>query len=189
LNILTETLPTAVLIDGVEYLINTDFRTCIRIILAFEDSELTANEKQMIMINSLYPQVPSNIGAAIEQGTKFLNGGKESEPNDDEPVRVYSFSKDANFIYSAFRSTHGIDLQKTNLHWFEFLSLFMDLGSETTFCNLISLRKRVKDGTASKEEKQTARDMGDIFDIPEPDNRTLEEREKEAQFMQLVGAK
>jgi hypothetical protein len=186
-NIIVDTLPTAVEIDGVEYPLNTDFRSCLRIIMAFEDDTLTDYEKQLIMLKTLYPIIPANIEEALKQGTKFLNGGKDNEPNDENvPTRLYLFSKDSNLIFSAFKQTHNINLQNEKLHWWEFLSLFMDLGSNTAFCNLLGLRKRVYDGTATKEEKQVADEMGDIFDIPQPDLRTPEERQKEFEFLQLV---
>jgi hypothetical protein len=189
MNIITDILPTAVEIDGVECPINTDFRSCLRVIMAFEDDELTGYEKQMVMLDVLYPEIPNNVQMAIEQGIKFLNGGKDNEPADEDPTRLYSFAKDSNFIFSAFKQTHNVNLQTDNMHWWEFLSLFMDLGSETVFCNLLGLRGRVADGTATKEDKQMAEKMGDIFDVPQPDTRTLKEKEQEAQFMQLVGNK
>jgi hypothetical protein len=189
MNILIEELPEAVEIDGKEYEINTDFRVSLRIILAWEDDTLTGYEKQMIMLQNLYPVMSDDVQGALEQGTKFLNGGKVEVFENANPMRLYSFSKDANLIFAAFKQTHGIDLQEEQLHWWKFLSLFMDLGSETTFCQLIGLRKRVKTGTASKEEQQSAREMGEMFDIPEIDNRTLEEKEQEVEFMRLVGEK
>jgi hypothetical protein len=67
------------------------------------------------------------------------------------------------------------------------MALFMDLGADTSFCNLVALRKRVKTGKASKEERATAREMGDIFKLPEIDNRTLEEKEAEEEFMKKLG--
>lgn len=148
---------------------------------------MTAYEKQVVLLENLYLNPPSDATAAIEHANWFLNGGKDA--SDDEPSgpRLYSFSKDAAFIFAAFRQTHGIDLQKTTLHWWEFLALFMDLGSETTFSSLISLRKRVKAGTATKEERAAAREMGEAFDVPEPDTRTLDEKETEAEFLRLVG--
>jgi hypothetical protein len=153
--------------------------------LAFEDEELTGYEKQMIMLNNLYPTLPENIEAACTQGLKFLNGG-DSEPSEETPTRLYSFSKDANFIFAAFRQTHGIDLETTQLHWWKFLALFMDLGSDSTFCNLVSLRKRVKSGKATDEEYRAAQEMGDLFDVPEMDIRSTEEKERERLFMRLV---
>lgn len=186
MNILVEQLPTAVEIDGAEYLLNTDFRACIRVILAFEDDELTGYEKQIIMLSTLYPEIPDNVSVAIEQALKFLNGGQLEDVQEESHLRLYSFQKDAGFIFAAFRQTHGIDLETAKLHWWKFLALFMDLGADTTFCNLVSLRKRLKTGKATKEERQAAREMGDLIEVPEPDTRTLEERQKEEEFMQLV---
>lgn len=188
-NILTDELPCAVEIDGQEFEINTDFRAALRVVMAFEDEELTAVEKQALLLSNLYPEPPENIPAAFQQGVKFLNGGKdvEAEEEEDVPLRLYSFAQDAGFVFSAFRQTHGIDLETAKLHWWSFLALFMDLGSETTFCQLVGLRKRVKTGKASKEERAAAREMGAAFDLPEPENLTPEERELEAKFMRLIG--
>jgi hypothetical protein len=184
-NILTSALPVTVDINGEIYLINTDFRAALRVILAFEDPDLTAQEKQIVMLSNLYPVVPSDVSGALEQANLFLNAGKLNGEGEAGP-RVYSFAKDANYIFAAFRQTHGIDLETAELHWWKFLALFMDLGSETTFCQLIGLRKRLKTGKASKEERQAAREMGDILDVPDIDDSTLEEREAEAAFMEAV---
>lgn len=181
-------MPSAVEIDGREYPINTDFRQCLKVILAFEDDQLTGYEKQMVMLKNLFTEIPEDIKEAAYLANKFLNGGKDEKENQEEmPLRLYSFSKDANFIFSAFKQTHNIDLTTEPLHWWKFLALFMDLGSDTTFCNLINLRKKIKTGIATKEEKMAAQEMGDIFEIPEPDTRSLEEKEKEAEFMAALG--
>lgn len=188
MNILTDELPTSVDISGKVYRINADFRTCLKVIMAFEDNELTPQEKQIVLLSNLYPAMPANVQEAITQAQRFLNGGKsENEENNEEsPARVYSFSKDANFIFAAFRQTHGIDLQKEDLHWWTFLALFMDLGQDTTFCQLVSLRKRLKSGKATKEEKAAAAAMGDVVEVPEMDTRTLEEKDAEAAFMAAI---
>lgn len=185
MNILTDELPASVDISGQIYKINPDFRTCLNVIMAFEDNDLTPQEKQAILLSSLYPVLPHDMIEAIKQANLFLNGGKVSE-NEDEPMRLYSFSKDANFIFAAFRQTHGIDLQTDDMHWWKFLALFMDLGQDTTFCQLVSLRKRVKTGKATKEERAIAREMGEVLEVPDIDTRTLEEKEREAEFIRLV---
>jgi hypothetical protein len=179
-------LPTVLNIEGHDYEINTDFRSCLKIIMAFEDNELTSIEKQSILFHNLYGSImPENVQEAGRMALWFLNGGKEQD--DQEPgSRLYSFSKDAALIFAAFRQTHGIDLQKADLHWWEFVALFMDIGGETAFSNLTGLRSRVKDGTATKEERKMALKMGEAFDLPEVDDRTIEEREKEAEFMRLI---
>jgi len=142
----------------------------------------------MVMLENMYPKMPENVQTALEQAYKFLNGGQTPEVEEDI-ARLYSFSKDANFIFSAFRQTHGIDLETENMHWWKFLALFMDLGEKTAFCNLVVLRERVKSGKATKEECQVANEIGDLFDVPEPDTRTPEEKMREVEFLAAVGGK
>ncbi len=177
MNILIDELPDQVMIDGKLYDLDTDFKTAIRIIQDFEDNELTVYEKNYLMIRRLFPVVPENTDEALKQALKFLDGGDapSGEDEDQAPQRLYSFTKDANLIYAAFRQTHGIDLQTAKLHWWQFLALFMDLGADTTFSNLVSLRKRVKEGKATADERMIAAEMGDAFIVPEPDTRTWEQ--------------
>lgn len=185
MNILTDVLPSTVAIDGRQIEVNSDFRACLRTIMAFEDNALTPQEKTFVLMANLYPIPPEDSEGALREAIWFLNGGKETE-EDSDSMRLYSFSKDANFIFAAFRQTHGIDLQKDNLHWWTFLALFLDLGSETTFCNLVSLRKRIKTNKATKEERAAAREMGDLIDVPDVDDRTLEQKEQERKFLEAV---
>jgi len=185
INILFEPLPTAVEIDGQNVPIHTDFRACLRVILAFEDPELAPVEQQAILLANLYPKPPDNAAGAFEQALRFLNGGEEHTEDDGPALRLYSFRQDANYIFAAFRQTHGIDLESIEyLHWWKFLALFMDLGSDTTFCSLVSLRKRVKTGKATKEERRMYEEMHDVLDIEEP--LSADEREQEAEFMRLI---
>ena len=140
------------------------------------------------MLRNLYLDEPENVEEAIRQAVKFLNCGKENEDTQQSnESRLYSFSKDASFIFAAFRQTHGIDLETIHLHWWKFIALFMDLGSETTWSHIVGLRKRLKDGSAFDEERKVADEMRDIIDIPQPDTRTIEEREQELEFMRLIG--
>lgn len=190
MNILVEELPETIAINGRDVPIHTDFRDCLLIILAFEDNELTPIEKQLILLENLYQEKPAeeDLQEAVEKGCRFLDGGGSEEENGSgSSPRLYSFSKDAGLIFSAFHQTHGIDLQAVEtLHWWKFLALFMDLGSETNFCSLVALRKRVKTGKATKEERRAARELGNLFEVPELDTRTLEEKQADREFLRLV---
>ena len=180
-------MPTALLIGNTEYKIDSDFRACLRIILAFEDNELTPQEKQIILLSIMYPKVPKDIEQALIQANWFLNCGKKNGGEETQQPRVYSFSKDAGFIFAAFKQIHNIDLQETDLHWWKFSALFMTLfGTETAFGNLVGIRHRIATGKATKEERAAAREMGDMLDVPEIDARTLEEKEAEIKFLRLV---
>jgi hypothetical protein len=187
LNILADDLPEAIEIEGVEYPIFSDFKPCLRTILAFEDDQLTGVEKQEVMLTNLYKEMPTNIQAASEMGVKFLNGGEASNEGESQGLRLYSLTKDANFIFAAFKQTHNVDLQKEEMHWWKFLALFMDLGGETTFCgNILPIRDAVKRGTATKEQKEAYRDHPEIYELPEKDDRTPEEKQIDEEFLSLL---
>lgn len=189
MNILIDALPTSLYVDGQEVPIRSSFRDSLRALMAYEDNDLTSQEKQMILLANIYYEVPENIPEAIKQAVWFLDGGKDDTESSSDSVRVMSWNKDASLIFAAFRQTHGIDLTTADLHWWQFLALFMDMGQDTAFCQLTSLRSRVKKGKATKEEREAARNMGDAFDVPDLDTRTLEEKEKDALFNRLLGAR
>lgn len=165
--------------------IRSDFRSCLTINLAYENPLLSHVEKQAILLGWFYYQRPKNIAEALERAVAFLNQGQEEQ--DEEPgPRVFSFEKDSAMIYAAFLQTHGIDLQTVNLHWYQFLALFNDLGPDTAFCQLRNLRYRIKTGKATKEERQAAAEIQDLIDLPELDTRTYAERLKEKRFMDIL---
>ncbi len=187
MNLLTDQLPEAVLVGGVETRINTDFRACLRVIFAFEDPDLADAEKQAVLLANLYPDPVADVSGAYEVGVRFLDGGSKSKDGDSSTSpRVFSWEQDQALIYSAFMQTHGIDLATATMHWWKFLALFMDLGADTAFCQLAAMRKRLRTGAASKEEKKIAREDPERFYLKELDTRTLEEREQEDEFLRLV---
>ena len=78
MNILTSSLPTKIMVNDNIYDINYDYRTVINILLAFEDSELTQEEKVFIMIENLYKtEIPQeDIEEAISKAIKFIVCGE-----------------------------------------------------------------------------------------------------------------
>ena len=175
MSILTDKLPEAVLIDGEEYPINTDFRVAIKIIEAFESEELTSLEKNEIMLELLYGEktIPHNIPEALEMALRFLDGDcneTEKSPGEDDSsgdCRLYSFTQDARYIFSGILQTHGIDITTQDMHWWKFIVLFMDLDKDCFFNQLLSIRSRLKKGKLTKEERQWYNENKKIVDLPE----------------------
>ncbi len=186
MNLLVDDLPVTLLINNTEYPIRSDYKTSLRIVTALEDNELTPQEKQMIILANLYSVSVGvdDVAEALQAAQLFLNGGKEYA--EENSPRVVSFEKDAALIYAAFRQTHGIDLSTANFHWWQFLALMQGLDNESNFRQLVGLRLRVHSGKASKEEREAAEELGEVFDIPELDTRTLDEKDAEAQFWKLI---
>ena len=169
MNLLTEDLPEAIEVAGKNFPINWDFRTGLRIMEAWEDPELTGYEKQLIMISLLYKETPPEIAKACELAMLFLNCGASEGEGEDPGLpadRLFSFGHDARFIYTAFQQSHGVDLTRENLHWWKFCALFMDL-KDCLFVRLINLRRQLKAGQATKEERQWYGQIKKIVDLPE----------------------
>lgn len=173
MNYLVDRFPDAVRVNGTIYPVNTDFRVGLRIMCAFEDKRLTDWEKQIVMCSLLYrDSQPEDFGAACAAARKFLDCGEDRGEDEGAPVRgrVYSFSKDARYIYSAILQTHGIDLQEvSSMHWWKFCSLFADLRDDTTFQNIVSLRRRHERGQLTKEERRLWFELQPVLSLEEPE--------------------
>ena len=115
MNILTQKLPTKIKVNGKIYDINYDYRTNLNIILAFEDEDLLYEEQLYVLIKSLYKEeIPGeDLEEAVMKGIKFLNCGEESKQDTKiKKPRVYSFSKDGNYIFTGINQTHHIDIEE-----------------------------------------------------------------------------
>lgn len=169
MNILTSELPKKIKVNENIYDINYDYKSIINILLALEDEELTNNEKIYVMIKNLYiDEIPENdLEEAIEKAIKFIDLGKESDDsNHKSDTRTYSFEKDASYIFSGINQTHHIDLEeKKNLHWWKFMSMFMDMSPDCMFGELIYYRKRKAEGKLNKEERKQYEKIKDIVDL------------------------
>ena len=180
MNALLNKFPTKIRIDNIDYEINSDYRNCLKIILAFEDDELTVEEQYYIMLSLLYKKMPENIELAIEKAILFLNCGKEYEVS--ESRRTYSFSKDSEYIYSAMNQTHNIDLESIEyLHWWKFVFLFMDVDKDCTFSYITSLRYKKNNGKLDSYDKKIWIEMREIVDL----DYSIED-EEESEFMKLL---
>lgn len=191
MNTLIDKFPTKALIDGKVYELNTDFRNCLKIILAFEDDELLDFEKAEIMLRNLYGEnIPKNTDEAIRKAIYFLDCGEEDDEKKvgtSNSTRLYSFTKDAKYIYSAIKQTHGIDLESIEyLHWWKFVYLFLDLNPECFFCKIIDLRNKKKKGKLSKEERRLYIQLCDILELNDKPKFTEEEQKEIDEFMELL---
>ena len=185
MNALTDKFPTKIKVNDKVLKIDSDFRNCIRIIQAFEDDELFNQEKASILINNLYIDEvkESDLEKAYLQGIKFLDLGEENKKS-VEPKRIYSFNKDSKYIYTAINQSHHIDLSEIEyMHWWKFIYLFMDIGQDCMFNQLVYYRKRKQEGKLTKEERKIYLSMIKILDL----DYTEEEEDEDNEFMKKLG--
>lgn len=183
MNVLTDKFPTKINVNNKVLRINSDFRNCIKIIEAFEDDDLFDEEKYLILIRRLYIDEvkEEDLEQAIIKGIKFLDLGEENENNEENVKRLYSFSKDDSYIYTGIRQSHNIDLNSIEyLHWWNFVYLFLDIGQDCMFNQLVYYRKRKNEGKLTKDEKKVYISMRKILDLD------YEEENEENEFMRQL---
>ena len=137
-NILLDRLPS----DYNGYLIRTSFRIGIQICLCMEDPDYTDDEKTFTCLNLLYGRgIPTDIEEALNGLKWFMSCGKPDEKrNIGNNKTLFYFDFDAGRIYSSFKQTYGIDLAKTDMHWFEFIELMGSLNEHSAFENAVQIR-------------------------------------------------
>lgn len=144
-----------------------------------------------MMMRILYPDIDfeelplDTVEELAKQAVWFLDRGEETKAT--SKARVYSFAKDADLIFGAFKQTHNIDIDTVDMHWWKFVTLFMaGFSEDTAFSNLVSLRKRHAEHKTTKEERAAIAKMRDIFDLPRTDKRTLEQKRNANKFFELA---
>lgn len=166
MSILTSAFPRFLTVNGEEYAIHWGHRDCLVIMANLEGNDLTRWEQFVYVVQALYEDIPPDFNAALVQALWFLHGGKELEEAaaKADQHRTFSYEQDAELIYSAFSTRHGIDLSTETLHWWRFRALFTDLR-ETTFSELCSMRKRYYDGDCNPKELEAIAEMGESFHL------------------------
>ena len=168
MNALINKFPTSVSDGNHEYEIDSDYRTAIRILTAFDDPDLLESEKQAIMLANLYKgEMPPDPQKAWELAAWFLSCGDDGAGGVDAGCgTLFDFQQDAKYIYSAIRQSHGVDLQEVEyLHWWKFNYLLFDLRSDCFLQKLIELRAKQKTGKLSKEERQYCARIAPILEL------------------------
>lgn len=183
-NILVDALADHVNINGKSYEIYTDFRNMILFELLMQDPEVDNYAKATGGIELLFPEVPEDLGAATDCLIWFYRCGKperrsrKEEPENQEedagdgcdPLeRVYSFDHDDRYIYAAFLSQYGIDLQEIDhLHWWKFRAMMDALNEEHLFVKIMQYRSMDISADMTKEQRQYYQKMKELYALPLP---------------------
>lgn len=164
MNILVDPLPEVVIVGGMEYQINTGFRTSVLFELLVRDKKILDQAKIIGMLKLYYPQEPVDKDEAIKKILWFYNCGKQEEKKEErnktakdfrQDKVLYSFEQDAPLIYAAFLAEYGIDLQDIeDLHWWKFSALFDGLSDDRKIRQVMRIRGMDTSGLSTKEIKR-----------------------------------
>ncbi len=153
MDLLTGGLPRTVNIKGVEYPIETDFRTFIQFELIMNDDEddLVQVAKAMHLVYG--EELPADAPGAVDALLWFYSGGQPQKMK--KAQRTYYFDHDADYIYSAFLDQYGIDLSDVEyLHWWKFRALFRSLKEDNEIVKIIGFRSVKVDSRMPKDRRK-----------------------------------
>ncbi len=168
MNFLTERLPDSINVQGVEYPIQTDFRTILRYSAqmdTIEEDNLTEIISCMKIV--IYRDFPDDISSAISALNWFIKCGREEKRNRPSNKLLgvnsnqpFDFFIDGELIWSAFRrnDVYGIDLLEVpHLHWWKFIAMLDDLPEDTRLHRIMDYR------TIDTTNKNLSKEMRDVY--------------------------
>ena len=177
-------LPTSLEVDGRNYEIRTDFRVALLIFQAFNDPELTDYEKNVICLQSLYKEIPSNVEAACTKAAWFLDGGDKPRSK-QAPTKVIDWEQDEQLMFPAINKVAGYETRSADyVHWWTFLGFFNEIG-EGLWQQIMNIRlKKAKHKKLEKWEKEFYKEHKEIIDLKK--KLSKEEQEKEQKWIDEI---
>lgn len=146
-------LATSVNIAGKDCEFYADFRDIIDVLSALDDPNLTKPEKLIVALNLFYKtdDCMDDTNAAINEMFSFIamdedpeDSNKSSRPQSITPL--YDWEQDFNIIVAPVNRILGYDVRsKDFVHWWTFLSAFMEIG-ECTFNTYVGIRNKLNCG-------------------------------------------
>lgn len=144
MNMLIDSVPESLCIDGTEYKINTDFRVWLKFEMLLSD-EVQNSKTTLIDIKKLIFKSDMPPSRADEETTEkilwFYRCGKAEQKNGSSSSKeIFSYDYDDGYICAAFMEQYHIDLNSVNLHWWKFHALMLSLSENTEFVKIMGYR-------------------------------------------------
>lgn len=147
-------LPKTIDIDGAALAIRYDYRVILEIITMLSDNDLAPEDKGQALLEMFYvePEQIKDIQKAIEQCYWFIDCG--NKPTKSSP-RLMDWEQDFQYIIAPVNRVLGYDARGVDynfadntggLHWWTFVSAYMEIGADTTLSQIISMRSKMKKG-------------------------------------------
>lgn len=179
----TLSLPTSVNINNTEYEFDADYRTVLKLfkVLNMDDKELLLIEKYQVCLELFYKAElkPTDYNEAIECMFLFINGGEIEEEQKPQP-KLVDWEKDIQKIVAPISKSMGQDIRGIkNLHWWSFLSEYMEIG-ECGFSTIVSIRsKKAKHEKLAEWEEKFYKEHKNEIDILTTEDVEIKDRMKE----------
>ena len=155
--------PEYVEIEGKRYKINTNFKVAIECNKIAKDTSIRDFERALAIIYKLFGEDGlndfNNHEKLLELGQKYLACGKELKHNDGKVDMDYE--QDYGLIWASFLSDYnGLDIDKTNIHWWKFQELINGLScSELGNCCILNKIRNIRNKKLSDIKDPKEKDL------------------------------
>lgn len=169
-------LPKAVYIGGKALSIRYDFRVILEIITMLNDIELTNADKAEALLTMFYvnPEEIDDVQQAVTECYSFIDQGSKQKK---KQPRLIDWEQDFDYIVAPVNRVLGYEIRsvdydaETNtggLHWWTFLSAYMEIGSECLLSQIVSMRdKLARNKKLEKYEREWLRHNRHLVDLPQ----------------------
>lgn len=124
--------PEYVQVGDKKYKINTSYKTAIQCNAIAEDDNINDIERALAIIYKLFGEEAledvENRETLLEKAKKYLSCGVDNVEQSNEP-RDMDFIEDMPYIKASFMSDYHIDLNKIDMHFWEFYELINGLSN------------------------------------------------------------
>lgn len=153
--------PEYVEIKNKKYKINTDFKVAIKCDEVARDNNIDDKERALAIIYLLFGKEglydKENHKKLLELALKYLSCGKEIDTSTEKPDMDYI--EDYAYIKTSFISDYGINIDKEQLHWWEFSDLINGLSnSEFGSCCILNRIRQLRNYDVSQIKDKKERD-------------------------------
>lgn len=187
---MTLSYPKFAKVNGHKYKINTSYKVALKCNEVAE-SDVSDEERSLAIIYLLFGDKsldnPKDWEGLLKVALKFLSCGKEDVTDIDE-VNM-SINEDWSYIQSSFFSDYGIDISKTDMHFWQFFDLLCGLTDKCILNRVRFVRdfdiRQIKD---PKEKQKWIKQKEMVALKSERHQKTAEEIEMDKLFeKQLKG--
>ncbi len=137
--------PEYIKVNNIKYKINTDFRIALKCDEIFRDPKIGNYEKTLAIIYLLLGEEGlsdyKNQGEIIKLLTKYLTCNRTEKVNDYDKEPSMDFEQDAGYIKASFMSDYKIDLDKEEMHWWQFHDLLEGLTENSVLSRVRTIRE------------------------------------------------
>lgn len=171
-----------------KYKINTSYKVALECNAIAEDDKINDIERALAVIYKLFGaealEDVENRQTLLDKAKKYLSCGVENIESSNEP-RDMDFIQDMPYIKASFMSDYHIDLNKTDMHFWEFYELINGLSnSEMGNCCVLNRVRNLRTFNLAEikdpREREKIRKAKNMVALKKHKKRATKEQEKSA---------